>query len=122
MTIPGVGQLTALAFTAAVDDAQRFKRSRDVGAYLGLVPRRHQSGEVDYIGSISKCGDRRVRTLLYEAANVILTRYKKPLKLKTWACGIAKRSSTRKAKVALARRLAIIMHAMLRDGTAFVGA
>ena len=122
MAIPGVGQLTALAFTAAIDDAQRFKRSRDIGAYLGLVPRRHQSGEVDYIGSISKCGDRKVRTLLYEAANVILTRYKKLLGLKTWACRIAKRSSMRKAKVALARRLAIIMHAMLRDGTNFIAA
>ena len=122
MTIPGVGQLTALAFTAAIDDPGRFRRSRDIGAYLGLVPRRHQSGEVDYIGSISKCGDRRVRTLLYEAANVILTRYKKPLRLKTWAHGVARRSSMRKAKVALARRLAIIMHAMLRDGTDFIGA
>ena len=76
MSIPGVGQLTALAFTAAVDDPRRFRRSRDIGAYLGLVPRRYQSGEVDYTGSISKCGDRRVRTLLYEAANVMLTRYK----------------------------------------------
>ncbi len=76
MTIPGVGKLTALAFAAAVDDPERFRRSRDIGAYLGLVPRRYQSGEVDYTGSISKCGDRRVRTLLYEAANVLLTRYK----------------------------------------------
>ena len=76
MTIPGVGQLTALAFAAAVDDPERFKRSRDIGAYFGLVPRRYQSGEVDYTGSISKCGDRRVRTLLYEAANVLLTRCK----------------------------------------------
>jgi transposase len=76
MTIPGVGQLTALAFVAAIDDPSRIHRSRDVGAYLGLVPRRYQSGEVDYVGSISKCGDRRVRTLLYEAANVMLTRYK----------------------------------------------
>ncbi len=76
MSIPGVGQLTALAFTAAIDDPERFRRSRDIGAYLGLVPRRYQSGEVDYTGSISKCGDRRVRTLLYEAANVMLTRYK----------------------------------------------
>ena len=84
------------------------KKSRDIAAYLGLVPRRHQSGELDYAGSISKCGDRRVRTLLYEAANVILTRYKKPLKPNNWACGITKRSTMRKAKVALARRLAII--------------
>ena len=119
MMIPGVGQLTALAFTAAIDDPERFKRSRDVGAYLGLVPRRYQSGEVDYTGSISKCGDRRVRTLLYEAANVMLTRYKRPLKLKDWAFTIAKRSTMRKARIALARRLAIIMHAMLRHGTKF---
>ena len=119
MTIPGVGQLTALAFAAAVDDPERFKRSRDIGAYFGLVPRRYQSGEVDYTGSISKCGDRRVRTLLYEAANVLLTRCKGPLKLKDWAFAIAKRSTMRKARIALARRLAIIMHAMLKHGTEF---
>jgi transposase len=119
MSIPGAGQLTALAFTAAIDDPKRFRRSRDIGAYLGLVPRRYQSGEVDYSGSISKCGDRRVRTLLYEAANVMLTRYKAPLKLKDWAFAIAKRSTMRKARIALARRLAIIMHAMLRHGTEF---
>jgi len=119
MTIPGVGQLTALAFTAAIDDPRRFRRSRDIGAYLGLVPRRYQSGEVDYTGSISKCGDRRVRTLLYEAANVMLTRYAGSLKLKSWALAIARRSTMRKARIALARRLAIIMHAMLRDGTQF---
>jgi transposase len=122
MAIPGVGQLTALAFTAAVDDPGRFRRSRDIGAYLGLVPRRYQSGEVDYTGSISKCGDRRLRTLLYEAANVMLTRYKVSLKLKDWAFAIAKRSTMRKARIALARRLAIIMHAMLRHGTEFTPA
>ena len=119
MTIPGVGQLTALAFVAAIDEPERFRRSRDVGAYLGLVPRRYQSGEIDYTGSISKCGDRRVRTLLYEAANVMLTRYKPPLKLKDWALAIAKRSTMRKARIALARRITIIMHAMLRHGTEF---
>lgn len=119
MTIPGVGQLTALAFTAAVDDPARFRRSRDLGAYLGLVPRRYQSGEIDYVGSISKVGDRRMRSLLYEAANVMLTRYKGALKLKDWALAIARRSTMRKARIALARRLAIIMHAMLRHGTEF---
>jgi transposase len=119
MTIPGVGQLTALAFVAAIDDPDRFRRSRDVGAYLGLVPRRYQSGEVDYTGSISKCGDRRVRTLLYEAANVMLTRYRGKLALKEWALDIGRRSTMRKARIALARRLAIIMHAMLRHGTEF---
>ena len=119
MTIPGVGQLTALAFVAAIDEPERFRRSRDVGAYLGLVPRRYQSGDIDYTGSISKCGDRRVRTLLYEAANVMLTRYRGDLVLKDWALGIARRSTMRKARIALARRIAIIMHAMLRHGTEF---
>jgi transposase len=107
---------TARAFTAAIDDPARFRRSRELGAYLGLVPRRYQSGEVDYTGRISKWGDRRVRTLLYEAANVMLTRYKGPLKLKDWAFAIAKRSTMRKARIALARRLAIITHAILRHG------
>lgn len=111
--------ITALAFAAAIDDPKRFKRSRDVGACLGLVPRRHQSGEVDYTGSISKRGDVRVRTLLYEAANVMLTRYAAPLKLKSWALAIGQRSTMRKARVALARRLAIILHAMMRDQTEF---
>jgi len=119
MTVPGVGPITALAFAAAIDEPSRFKRSRDVGAYLGLVPRRYQSGEIDYIGSISKRGDVRVRTLLYEAANVMLTRCAGPLKLKTWAQEIGARATMRKARVALARRLAIIMHAMMRDGTEF---
>jgi transposase len=119
MTIPGVGQLTALAFVAAIDEPEHFRRSRDVGAYLGLVPRRYQSGEVDYTGSISKCGDRRLRTLLYEAANFMLTRYRGALALKEWALDIARRSTMRKARIALARRLAIIMHAMLRYGTEF---
>jgi transposase len=122
MTIPGVGQLTALAFVAAIDEPERFRRSRDVGAYLGLVPRRYQSGAVDYTGSISKCGDRRVRTLLYEAANVLLTRYRGKLALKDWALDIGRRSTMRKARIALARRLAIIMHAMLRHGTEFKAA
>ena len=86
---------------------------------IWVVPRRYQSGEVDYTGSISKCGDRRMRTLLYEAANVMLTRYKGALKLKDWALAIARRATLRKARIALARRLAIIMHAMLRHGTEF---
>ena len=107
MTIPGVGQLTALAFVAAIDDPSRIHRSRDVVGYLGLVPKRYQSGEVDDVGGISKCGDRRVRTLLYEAANVMLTRYKGQLKLKDWAFAIARRSTMRKARIALARRLGI---------------
>ena len=102
---------------AAIDDPDRFRRSRDVGAYLGLVPRRYQSGEIDYTGSISKCGDARLRTL--EAANVMLTRYRGSLALKTWALDIARRSTMRKARVALARRLAVIMFAMLKHGAEF---
>lgn len=119
MTVPGVGPLTALAFTAAIDDPGRFRRSRDLGAYLGLVPRRYQPGEIDYAGHIPKTGDRRVRTLLYEAANVMLTRYKGALELRDWALAIARRSNMRKARIALARRLAIIMHAMLKSDTDF---
>jgi len=114
MTIPA-----ALAFVAAIDDPNRFRRSRDVGAYLGLVPRRYQSGEIGYTGGISKCGDGRLRTLLYEAANVMLTRYRGSLALKNWALDIARRSTMRKARVALARRLAVIMLAMLKHGAEF---
>lgn len=119
MSIPGVGVLTAAAFAAAIDDADRFKRSRAAGAYFGLVPRRHQSGEIDWVGRITKQGDSMVRKLLYEAANSILTRTRKSFALKTWAMKIARRRGLKKARVALARRLAVIMHAMLRDGTLF---
>jgi transposase len=118
MTIPGVGQLTALAFVAAIDDPSRIRQSRDVSAYLGLVPRRYRSREVDYLaasrnaatGGCGRCCTR---------PNVLLTRYKGQLKLKDWAFAIARRSTVRKARIALARRLGIIMHAMLRDGTEF---
>ncbi|MEO0995364.1 MAG: IS110 family transposase [Pseudomonadota bacterium] len=119
MSIPGVGVQTAAAFAAAVDDAGRFKHSRSVGAYFGLVPKRHQSGELDWVGRITKQGDTMVRKLLYEAANSILTRSHRTFGLKTWALKIARRRGLRKARVALARRLGVIMHAMLRDGTLF---
>lgn len=119
MTIPGVGVQTSTAFAAAIDEAGRFRQSRNVGAYFGLVPRRHQSGEIDWTGRITKQGDGMVRKLLYEAANSILTRSRETFALKTWAMKIAKRRGLKKARVALARRLAVIMHAMLRDGTLF---
>ncbi|MET3439242.1 IS110 family transposase [Sphingomonas sp. 1185] len=119
MSIPGVGVQTSAAFAAAVDEAGRFKRSRTAGAYFGLVPRRHQSGELDWTGRITKQGDGTVRKLLYEAANSILTRTRQTFALKTWALKIAKRRGLKKARVALARRLAVILHAMLRDGTLF---
>ena len=119
MTIPGIGAVTAVAFTAAVDDPKRFKKSRTVGAYFGLTNRRYQSGEMDYNGRISKCGDKLVRSYLYEAAGVLLTRTKTWSALKSWGLRIAKRSGMGKAKVAVARKLAVIMHQMWITGEAF---
>lgn len=119
MTVPGVGPVTALSFAATIDDAGRFAKSRDVGAYLGLTSRRHQSGEMDYSGRISKQGDGLLRSLLYEAANSLLTIVRKAHPLKDWARRIRKRSSHKKACVALARKLAVIMHRMLVTGEVF---
>ncbi len=120
MSTPAVGPIVALTYASAIDDPGRFKSSKQVGAHFGLTPKRHQSGETDYTGRISKLGDGSVRTALYEAANIMLT---KPLKgcstLKSWAMRIAKRAGMSKAKVALARRLAVIMHRMLADGKVF---
>ena len=119
MTTPGVGALTALTFAAAIDDAGRFSSSRMVGAHFGLTPRKYQSGETDVTGRISKVGDHGVRVALYEAANVILTRPVKGSALKSWAQGVAKRAGMKKAKVALARKLAVVMHQLLKTGKAF---
>ncbi len=119
MSIPGVGVRTSTAFAAAIDEAGRFRQSRTAGAYFGLVPSRHQSGEIDWTGRITKQGDSMVRKLLYEAANSILTRSRGSFALNAWALKVAKWRGLRKACVALARRLAVIMHAMLRDGTLF---
>ena len=119
MTVPGVGPLTALAFVTTVDDPTRFRRSASVGAYLGLTPRRYQSGERDVSGRISRCGDRLTRSYLYEAANVLLTRVERWSSLKAWAFRLAKRSGPKKAKVALARKLAALLHRLWRDGTTF---
>jgi transposase len=119
MTIPGVGPLTALVFKTYVDRPQRFRKSKAVGAALGLTPRKYASGEVDYDGHITKCGDKFVRIHLFEAAKVLLSRAGKASELKSWGLRLAKRSSRKKACVAVARRLAVIMHAMWRDGTVF---
>ncbi len=119
MTTPGVGKLTALAYVSAIDDPHRFRRSADVGAYLGLAPRRYQSGEVDRAGRISKCGDRLVRSLLFEAAHILLTRIKEPSQLRDWGRKLTDRIGAKKAKVAVARRLAVTMHRMWIDGTEF---
>ena len=119
MTVPGVGALISLTFVSAIDDPKRFSSSRSVGAHLGLTQRKYQSGETDVTGRISKCGDQEVRTALYEAANIILTRPVKGSQLKSWAAKISCRAGMKKAKVALARKLAVIMHRMLCDGTCF---
>jgi transposase len=120
MSAPGVGPIVALTYASAIDDPDRFKSSKQVGAHFGLTPKKYQSGETDYTGRISKIGDSSVRTVLYEAAHVILT---KPLKgcsaLKGWATRIARRAGMSKAKVALARKLAVIMHRMLAEGKPF---
>jgi transposase len=120
MSAPGVGTIVSLTYAAAIDDPARFKSSKIVGAYLGMTPTKYQSGETDRSGRISKIGDASVRAALFEAAHVILTR---PVKgctgLKSWAMRIAKRAGMNKAKVALARKLAVIMHRMLADGTPF---
>lgn len=119
MTAPGVGPITALCYLATIDDPSRFKKSRNVGAYLGLTTKRYASGEIDWTGRISKCGDAMLRSYLYEAANVLLTRIAKWSALKAWGMRIAKRSGLRKAKVAVARKLAVILHRMWIDGTEF---
>lgn len=120
MTTPGVGVLVALTFVAAVDAPERFRSSRAVGPHFGLTPKKYQSGETDYSGRISKTGDVGVRTALYEAANVILTRPVRGSDMKSWALAIARRAGPRKARVALARKLAVVLHRMLRDGTNFI--
>ena len=119
ITVPGVGPITALCFLATIDDPTRFKRSRSVGAYAGLTTRRYASGEIDWTGRISKCGDKMLRTYLYEAANVLLTRIEKWSALKAWGIRLAKRSGLRKAKVAVARKLAVILHRMWIERTEF---
>jgi len=119
MTAPGVGPITALCYFATIDDPTRFKKSSSVGAYAGLTARRYASGEVDWTGRISKCGDKMLRSYLYEAANVLLTRIAKWSVLKAWGIRLAKRSGLRKAKVAVARKLAVILHRMWIEGTEF---
>ena len=119
MTIPGVGPVTALTFRATVDVPARFGRSRSVGAHFGLTPRKWQSGEIDHMGRISKCGDAMMRTALYDAAHSMLTRTTRWSWLKAWAMQVAKRRGQERAKIALARRLGVIMHRMWMDGSEF---
>ena len=119
MTAPGVGAVVALTYRATIDQPQRFVHSRAVGAHVGLTPKRHQSGEIDYDGGVSKCGDALLRTMLYEAAQTMLTRAKKWSWLKAWGMRVAQRRGIRRAIVAVARRLAVVLHRMWVDGTDF---
>ena len=119
MTVPGVGPVTALTFRSTVDVPARFARSRSVGAHFGLTPRKWQSGEIDRMGRISKCGDAMMRTALYEAAHSMLTRTTRWSWLKAWAMQVAKRRGKKRATVALARRLGVIMHRLWVDGSEF---
>ena len=119
MTVPGVGVVTALTFRHTIDDPSRFRTATRVGAYLGLTPRRRQSGETDLNGHVSRWGDRLLRTYLYEAASVMLHRTKKWSTLKAWGMRLAKRIGVRKAKVAIARKIAVILHCIWIDGTSF---
>jgi transposase len=120
MTTPAVGPIVALTYAGAIDDPARFKSSKQTGAHFGLTPKKYQSGQTDITGRISKIGDAAVREALYQAAHVMLT---KPVKgcseLKSWAMRIARRAGMRKAKVALARKLAVVMHRMLADDKPF---
>jgi transposase len=119
MSAPGVGFITALTFKAAVDDPARFKHSRTVAAHFGLTPRRFQSGELDIEGHISKCGDAEVRCTLYTAANAMLTRSSRWSSLKAWGMQLAKKRGHRRAVIAVARKLAVILHRMWIDDTQF---
>ena len=119
MTAPGVGPITALTYKAGVDDPTRFSRSRTVAAHFGLTPRRFQSGEIDFDGHISRAGDVDVRSTLYVAANSMLTRSSKWSSLKAWGMKLAKTRGHKKAVIAVARKLAVILHRMWIDDTQF---
>ncbi len=116
MTIPGIGAITSLSFSSAIEDPDNFKRSRSVGAWLGLTTRRYQSGEIDYDGHISRRGDSHLRSLLYEASMVMLTRTKSrnDSGLKDWGLRLRECLGIKRAAVAVARKLAVIMHRMLK--------
>jgi len=119
MTAPGVGTIVAMGYITCVETPARFASSSSVGAYLGMTPRRYQSGEVDKAGRVSKCGDGMVRGLLFEAAKVLLSRSAKPSDLQAWGRALAKRIGGKKATMAVARKLAVILHRMWTTGEAF---
>jgi hypothetical protein len=119
MTVPGVGPVVAVTFKSAVDDPSRIAKSKAVGALFGLTPKKYQSGEKDVAGGITRTGDGMVRTALYEAANVLLSRITRFSKLKRWGMDVAKRRGSKRAKVALARKIGVILHRVWIDGTTY---
>jgi transposase len=119
MTVPGVGPLVAVTYKTALDDPSRIKKSKAAGALFGLTPKKYQSGEKDVTGGITRTGDEMVRTALYEAANVLLARITRFSTLKRWGMDVAKRRGMKRAKVALARKIAVILHRMWVDGTTY---
>lgn len=119
MNMPSIGAITAASFVAAIERPESFTRSRNVGAWLGLTPRRYQSGEIDYQGHISRRGDSRLRALLYEAAMRLLTRVRADSALRRWGLALKKRLGFKRAAVAVARKMAVALHAMWRSGVAF---
>ena len=119
MTVPGVGALVAITYKSAVDDPHRIKKSKAAGPLFGLTPKKYQSGETDVTGGITRVGDEMARTALYEAANTLLSRVTRFSALKRWGLDVAKRRGLKRAKVAVARKLAVILHRMWIDGTAF---
>ena len=119
MSAPGVGPLVAITFKTAIDDPARIRKSKAIGALFGLTPRKYQSGEKDVTGSVSRVGDEMARTALYEAANTLLSRVTRFSALKRWGMDVAKRRGTRRAKVALARKIGVVLHRMWVDGSSF---
>jgi transposase len=119
MSVPGVGPITALIYKSSIEDPDRFARGEDAGAFAGLVPRRSQSGTRDYKGRISKAGDPLLRHALYEAANSLLTRVKRPSALQNWGKALAETKGPKRARVALARKLAILLHRLWQSETEF---
>ena len=119
MTIPGVGAVIAASFVSAIEDPKNFTNSRNVGAWLGLTPRRYQSGEVDYKGHISRRGDHHLRSLLYQAAVVMMTRNRVDSALRSWGLRLKAKIGFKRSAVAVARKLAVVMHAMLKRGETF---
>ena len=112
MTVPGVGPITAMTYKSTLDEPKRFERSSTVGAYMGLTPKQYASGTVDRHGRVSKMGPQECRVMLYEAAQSLLTRVQKGSKLRSWGLKLVKKKGLRKATVAVARKMAVILHRM----------